>query len=54
MKVRKLTAHPHASIFKPAPGHESLLVLFFRKEPDSSFSEEREKQPLFLGLTWRR
>jgi hypothetical protein len=33
-----------------APDIESLLVLFFRKEQEPSFSEEKEaKRLLFLG-----
>jgi hypothetical protein len=32
-------------------GNKSLLVLFFRKEQESSFSEEKEaKRLLFLAL----
>jgi hypothetical protein len=38
-------------IFDPASGNKSLLVLFFRKEQESSFSEEKEaKRLLFLEL----
>jgi len=36
-------------IFEPAPGSKSLLVLFFRKEQDSSFSEEKEAKRLLLS-----
>jgi hypothetical protein len=32
-----------------APGSKSLLVLFFRKEQDSSFSEEKEAKRLLLS-----
>jgi hypothetical protein len=42
--------------FEPAPGHKSLLVLFFRKEQESSFSEEKEAKRLLLlvlgGVAW--
>jgi hypothetical protein len=34
---------------EPAPGSKSLLVLFFRKEQDSSFSEEKEAKRLLLS-----
>jgi hypothetical protein len=36
-------------ICEPAPGSKSLLVLFFRKEQDSSFSEEKEAKRLLLS-----
>jgi hypothetical protein len=36
-------------IFEAAPGRKSLLVLFFRKEQDSSFSEEKEAKRLLLS-----
>jgi hypothetical protein len=34
-------------IFEPAPESKSLLVLFFRKEQESSFSEEKEAKRLY-------
>jgi hypothetical protein len=37
-----------------ASGSKSLLVLFFRKEQDSSFSEEKEAKRLcLLSLVYR-
>jgi hypothetical protein len=37
-----------------ASGNKSLLVLFFRKEQESSFSEEKEaKRLLFVELGYR-
>jgi hypothetical protein len=33
-------------IYEPPPKSKSLLVLFFRKEQDSSFSEEKEAKRL--------
>jgi hypothetical protein len=47
-------ATPHifpakSRIFEPAPGSKSLLVLFFRKEQHSSFSEEKEAKRLLLS-----
>jgi hypothetical protein len=36
-------------ISEPAPRSKSILVLFFRKEQDSSFSEEKEAKRLLLS-----
>jgi hypothetical protein len=40
---RLIAWHPPRSAYK------SLLVLFFRKEQDSSFSEEKEAKRLLFG-----
>jgi hypothetical protein len=39
-------------MFEQASGNKSLLVLFFRKEQDSSFSEEKEAKRLLLSVAW--
>jgi hypothetical protein len=41
-----MTFPAKSRIFEPAPESKSLLVLFFRKEQNSSFSEEKEAKRL--------
>jgi hypothetical protein len=44
---------PAVNLLEPAPGSKSLLILFFRKEQDSSFSEEKEaKRLLFFSVAF--
>jgi hypothetical protein len=50
-----MTFPAKSRIFEPAPESKSLLVLFFRKEQESSFSEEKEaKRLLFPARCFQR
>jgi hypothetical protein len=50
-----MTFPAKSRIFEPAPESKSLLVLFFRKEQESSFSEEKEaKRLLFPARRFQR
>jgi hypothetical protein len=51
MKARPALFPAKSRILEPAPGSKSLLVLFFRKEQDSSFSEEKEAKRLLLSVS---